>query len=458
MSEPSDRAEFDAERRPARAASGDDAIDEAADTIERPALPRASTDELDTVERPALPRASMNAPDAHPPLDPDDAAEASPDDAPPIVVDRRQLAAALPAVLVEGPSEAFRHPAADRCPYCLTFIGLGAARRRGVRFCPLCGADWQTIGRRIEAPSGAVIPFGEEDPPLVDEEIEEYPTAQYTRRSEPVLAVAPTPAPVVAAPVAAAPSPWLMLAMGLFIGLAGTLAVAWWARQGRPDPATVTAVEVVAPAPRPAVPVTAEPVIAEPVPAEPVAADPIEPMPADPIDPIDPMPTDPIDPMPTDRIDPIPADPIALIPTDPRPTDPRPTPRPTDPVSADDVQAALLDTAALMPPSELVDVRARVEGDIVFLDGLIGSNEALGQIVAAVAGVAGVRAVDSRGVRPATRLHTVAGGDTLARLGRLYYGDPNAWPRIYDANREIIDRPDRLVPGMKLRIPRVDTP
>ncbi|MCB9542047.1 MAG: LysM peptidoglycan-binding domain-containing protein [Myxococcales bacterium] len=127
-------------------------------------------------------------------------------------------------------------------------------------------------------------------------------------------------------------------------------------------------------------------------------------------------------------------------------------------VSPEEVQAALLDRAALLPPSELVDITARVEGDIVFLDGRVGSGETLGQVVAAVAAVPGVRAVDSRGVQPAARLHAVAGGDTLAKLARLYYGDANAWPRIYDANREVIDRPDRLVPGMKLKIPRAEQP
>lgn len=332
-----------------------------------------------------------------------------------VVVDRGAVEA-LPAVVVDGPSEAFRHPAADRCPYCLTFIGLNAARRRGVRFCPLCGADWQTIGRTIEAPSGAVIPFGEFDPPLTEEDFEDHPTAEYTRRAEPARSAPP---PVVAPPAepveapAPPPSPWLMLATGLFIGLGGTLAVAWWYRQ-RPPPAPVT-------------------IASAPVVAPPVVAPPVEPPPP------------PVEPAP----------PVEPPPVEPPPVEPAPT---GAAVSSEEVQAALLDRAALLPPSELVDITARVEGDIVFLDGRVGSGDTLGQIVAAVAAVSGVRAVDSRGVRPAARLHAVANGDTLARLARLYYGDANAWPRIYDANREVIDRPDRLVPGMKLKIPRAELP
>ncbi|MCB9553837.1 MAG: LysM peptidoglycan-binding domain-containing protein [Myxococcales bacterium] len=384
MSDPSDRTDFDDAPAPGEAAD-DDAVDETIDET------------IETHERPAV---GATADPEYDPTVPD---------------------GELPAVLVDGPSESHRHPAADRCPYCLTFIGLNAARRRGVRFCPLCGADWQTIGRTIDAPSGAVIPFGEGELPLGDDEDDyDHPTAEYTRRTEPVPAVPAPPAPAAEpAPPASAPSPWLMLATGLVLGLAGTLGVAFYLRRP-PEPVTPVAPPVVA---HPVTPPDAPP--APPVETPPTEAPPTE---APPID-------DPLDEPPEVAVD---------------------EPAVPPPVSSEEVQAALLDTAALLPPSELVDITARVEGDVVFLDGRVGSNETLGQVVAAVAAVPGVRAVDSRGVKPAARLHTVTGGDTLAKLARLYYSDPNAWPRIYDANRALIDRPDRLVPGMKLRIPRTE--
>lgn len=38
------------------------------------------------------------------------------------------------------------------------------------------------------------------------------------------------------------------------------------------------------------------------------------------------------------------------------------------------------------------------------------------------------------------RQHTVEGGDTLRSIANQYYNDPNLWERIYDANKDKIDR------------------
>jgi nucleoid-associated protein YgaU len=36
--------------------------------------------------------------------------------------------------------------------------------------------------------------------------------------------------------------------------------------------------------------------------------------------------------------------------------------------------------------------------------------------------------------------HVVKAGDTLRTMAREYYGDPNQWEKIYDANREKVER------------------
>jgi uncharacterized protein YidB (DUF937 family) len=53
----------------------------------------------------------------------------------------------------------------------------------------------------------------------------------------------------------------------------------------------------------------------------------------------------------------------------------------------------------------------------------------------------------------ATRTYTVASGDTLSKIARQFYNDGNQWPRIFDANRDILSNPDRISPGQHLRIP-----
>ena len=49
--------------------------------------------------------------------------------------------------------------------------------------------------------------------------------------------------------------------------------------------------------------------------------------------------------------------------------------------------------------------------------------------------------------------HTVAKGDTLSAIAKQYLGNANAWRQIFDANRDVLDYPDRIHPGQVLKIP-----
>jgi nucleoid-associated protein YgaU len=51
------------------------------------------------------------------------------------------------------------------------------------------------------------------------------------------------------------------------------------------------------------------------------------------------------------------------------------------------------------------------------------------------------------------RSHTVQKGDTLSHLAKQYYGKASEWTRIFEANRNLLDDPDRIFPGQVLRIP-----
>ena len=50
--------------------------------------------------------------------------------------------------------------------------------------------------------------------------------------------------------------------------------------------------------------------------------------------------------------------------------------------------------------------------------------------------------------------YLIKSGDTLSRIAKQHYGDANQYPRIFDANREVIEHPDKIFPGQKIRIPR----
>jgi nucleoid-associated protein YgaU len=51
-------------------------------------------------------------------------------------------------------------------------------------------------------------------------------------------------------------------------------------------------------------------------------------------------------------------------------------------------------------------------------------------------------------------IHVVAGGQTLSSISVMYYGSSRQWRRIVDANPKVIADENRLVPGMRLVIPR----
>jgi LysM repeat protein len=51
------------------------------------------------------------------------------------------------------------------------------------------------------------------------------------------------------------------------------------------------------------------------------------------------------------------------------------------------------------------------------------------------------------------RHYTVKQGDTLSRISREFYGDPNQYMKIFNANRGIIQDPNKINPGQELVIP-----
>ena len=51
------------------------------------------------------------------------------------------------------------------------------------------------------------------------------------------------------------------------------------------------------------------------------------------------------------------------------------------------------------------------------------------------------------------RSYTVQAGDTLSKISRQYYGDPNQYKKIFDANRNVLTDPNAIRPGQVLVIP-----
>ena len=49
--------------------------------------------------------------------------------------------------------------------------------------------------------------------------------------------------------------------------------------------------------------------------------------------------------------------------------------------------------------------------------------------------------------------YTVQKGDNLSKIAKNLLGNANAWKQIFEANRDVLDNPDKIFPGQTLKIP-----
>ena len=54
---------------------------------------------------------------------------------------------------------------------------------------------------------------------------------------------------------------------------------------------------------------------------------------------------------------------------------------------------------------------------------------------------------------PKVEYYVIKSGDTLGKIAKNFYGDAMQYPRIFEANKEVIEDPDKIYPGQKIRIP-----
>ena len=53
----------------------------------------------------------------------------------------------------------------------------------------------------------------------------------------------------------------------------------------------------------------------------------------------------------------------------------------------------------------------------------------------------------------AQKTYTVKSGDTLSKIAKEHLGDANAYMKIFNANKDQLNDPDKIKPGQVLRIP-----
>ncbi|MBT8141124.1 MAG: peptidoglycan-binding protein LysM [Gammaproteobacteria bacterium] len=111
-----------------------------------------------------------------------------------------------------------------------------------------------------------------------------------------------------------------------------------------------------------------------------------------------------------------------------------------------------------------VNTKADKEKAILLAGNVAGVADVMSQIVVkqdapaggSVAGAAGSAApVDAPvGKEEETEFYVVKPGDTLGKIAKEYYGDAMQYPKIFEANKEVIKDPDLIFVGQKIRIPK----
>ncbi len=52
--------------------------------------------------------------------------------------------------------------------------------------------------------------------------------------------------------------------------------------------------------------------------------------------------------------------------------------------------------------------------------------------------------------------YTVGKNDTLQKISKKFYGTTKRWPKIYEANKDVLRSPDKLYAGQTLKIPSIE--
>ena len=108
-------------------------------------------------------------------------------------------------------------------------------------------------------------------------------------------------------------------------------------------------------------------------------------------------------------------------------------------------------------------LKIKVADEIAYVKGTVPTQDVREKVVLAVGNVEGIARVDDRldvttpadaaNPVPAVRFYTVVKGDTLSKIAKEQYGDAGKYPQIFEANKPMLQHPDKIYPGQLLRIP-----
>ena len=109
---------------------------------------------------------------------------------------------------------------------------------------------------------------------------------------------------------------------------------------------------------------------------------------------------------------------------------------------------------------EVEKLRVDFDDGVATVTGKVTDQGTREKVILAVGNTEGVARVDDRmevvEAAPEAVMYTVVSGDTLGKIAKQHYGDASKYPVIFEANRPLLEDPNKIYPGQVLRIPPLD--
>ncbi len=115
------------------------------------------------------------------------------------------------------------------------------------------------------------------------------------------------------------------------------------------------------------------------------------------------------------------------------------------------VKNEILESSSTMP---IENLEVKVEGDKIILSG-DASPEDKAKAALIAGNIKGVKEVVFEGTQEDDQYYEIKAGDNLSKISKQFYGNPNHYTKIFEANKEVIKDMNLIYPGQKIRIPKL---
>lgn len=106
---------------------------------------------------------------------------------------------------------------------------------------------------------------------------------------------------------------------------------------------------------------------------------------------------------------------------------------------------------------EVEDLQVSIQGQRAHVRGKVADQATREKVILVVGNSRGIAEVEDdvevEAAEPEATFYTVESGDTLWKIAKQHYGEGGKYMLIFEANRPMLEDPDKIYPGQVLRIP-----